>query len=394
MSHTASRAGRSVAAVALAAVTAVGLAACGGSDSGSDGGSTYKIGMLASLSGAQTQPGQHQRDGAKSAVDAINAAGGVNGRKLELVVHDDAGNPNAAVSGFNALVRDEGLMGILGSTWGSSTLAFKPLLEREQVPVIAPNTTHEITNPISPWLFRVILAAEVEVRAAADTAKKAGIERIAVLHTTDAYGKQGAELIEKSGLQVVGSEEMEPNASDVTTQLTKLRAKRPQALFVWGTTPNTGLALKNAGQLGMNLPVLSGVTGPTEGNLKAAGGSSILRHWLNVGLVDPASPLPRQEEAIANLKRDHPGYEPDVYSVIGYAGVTLFARALEAAGDDADRSKLRDAIEGLREAETVAGVFSYGPDNHDGAGVDSVVWLSPKGKSFVRVDEPVETIEH
>lgn len=381
------------AAVAMVLTGAVALSACADSADGSSGTSgdsdkTYKIGLLAALSGPATQTGQHQRDGAQSAVNAINAAGGVNGRDLELVVKDDGGNPNSAVSGFNDLIRDEELLGIFGSTYGSATLAFKPLLDRTKIPVIAPNTTHEVTNPPSEWLFRDIISAEIEVQAAIDAAKKAGIKKIAVLHTTDAYGSQGAKLIKEGDLEVVGSEEMPTDATDVTTQLAKLRAGNPEALFLWATTPSTGIAIKNAGQLGMNLPIVSGVASPTLGNLTAAAGSSALQHWINVGLIDPANPLPRQKDAIANIKKDFPAYEPDVYSVIGYGGIVLFAEALEAAGDDVDRSSLRDAIEKLDGVETVSGLYSYSAKNHDGTGIDSVVWLKADGDSFRRVDDP------
>lgn len=379
------------AAVAMVLTGAVALSACADGASGNSD-ETYKIGVLAALSGPATQTGQHQRDGAQSAVNAINAAGGVNGRQLELVVKDDGGNPNSAVSGFNDLIRDEELLGIFGSTFGSATLAFKPLLERTKIPVIAPNTTHEVTNPASEWLFRNIISAEVEVEASLDAAKKAGIKRIAVLHTTDAYGSQGAKLIEEGDLEVVGSEEMAPDATDVTTQLAKLRAGDPDAIFLWATTPSTGIAIKNAGQLGLDLPIISGVAGPTAGNVTAAAGSSALQRWINVGLIDPADPLPRQKDAIANIKKDFPAYEPDVYSVIGYGGIVLFAEALEAAGDEVDRASLRDAIEKLEGIETISGLYSFSADDHDGTGIDSVVWLKAESDGFARVDDPNSVI--
>jgi len=373
-----------------AALLVAGAAALTGCSAEGAGGSddTYKIGMLAALSGPAAQTGQHQRDGAQAAVDAINEAGGVNGRKLKLVVRDDAGNPNTAVSGFNELVRDDAIVGIFGSTFGSATLAVKPLLDRNEIPVIAPNTTHEITNPSSEWLFRNIISAEGEVEAAVELARENGIEKIAVLHSTDAYGSQGGDLLKNSGLDVVAVEEMESDATDVTTQLTKIKAAKPDALFLWAITPGAGLALKNAGQVGLDVPIISGVAGPTAGNITAAGQSSALSRWLNVGLIDPENPLPRQEEAIENLKAAQPDYAPDVYSVTGYSGIELFAEALEAAGEDADRSAIRDAIESIQGLDTVSGVYSFAADNHDGAGIDSVVWLAVENDTYVRTDDP------
>lgn len=392
--------GRAVRVGALAVTAALVFASCG-SDEGGSGGSgggdssePWKIGVILALSGASAQPGQHERDGAESAAKAINAAGGIHGRKIELVVRDDEANPNAAVSAFNGLARDESIVGIFGSTFGSATLAFKPLLEREQIPVIAPNSTYEVTNPQSEWLFRDIIAADVEVDAAVGALKDAGVQSVAILHTTDAYGAQGAKLFqESSGLKVTGTEEMEPDATDVTTQLTKLRSSKPDALVIWGTTPNSGIAIKNAGQIGWDVPIASGDAGPTPGNLEAAAGSSALKSWLNVGLVDPANPLPRQEEGIKNMTTDNPDYPPDVYEVVGYDGIMLLAEALEAAGPGADRAALRDAIEAIQGYEGVAGIYSYGPDNHNGAGTDSVVWLEVKGDTYARVDDPTTVLK-
>lgn len=372
--------------------SAMTLAGC--SDTGGSGDSdTYKIGMLAALSGPSAQAGQHQRDGAQAAVDAINAAGGVNGRDLKLEVRDDAGNPNTAVSGFNDLIRDQSVIGMFGSTFGAATLAIKPLLARNKIAVLAPNTTHEVTNPVDEWLFRGIISAQTEVEAVVDLLQQAGLTKVAILHSTDAYGAQGGKLLSESDLDVVAVEEMEADATDVTTQLTRIKAKQPDALLVWSITPGAGLVLKNAGQIGLNIPMLSGVVGPTAGNLTAAGKSSVLEHWLNVGLIDPANPLPRQEDAIATLKKAHSDYEPDVYSVTGYAGIDLIAQALEDAGDDADRESLRDSLESLQDVDTVAGTFSYSADNHDGVGIDSVVWLAVEDGTYRRVDDPISVLD-
>src|SRR5690606_14264091 len=99
--------------------------------------------------------------------------------------------------------------------------------------------------------FRVVFDADAEVKAAIERTKAQGAKRVAILHGTDAYGEQGAELLKDaipaSGLTLVGAEGMPADARDVTPQLTKLRAARPDVLMLWGTSPNVGVALKNAG---------------------------------------------------------------------------------------------------------------------------------------------------
>jgi branched-chain amino acid transport system substrate-binding protein len=237
------------------------------------------------------------------------------------------------------------------------------------------------------------MPAEVQVRAVADMLTKAGLERAAILSTTDAIGTDGAELLKKSGLTIVGAEEMEVAASDVTTQLAKLRAQQPEALVVWGSTPNTGIAVKNAGQLGMNVPIVSGNAGASPENANVAAGSSALERWISVGVVDSDKPLSRQEDGVERLLADHPGSEPDIYSALGYDGIMLFAEALKHAGDPADRDAVRTGIEAISGFETLAGIYTYGADKHEGLDVNSIIWLRATPDGYDRVDDPLAVLK-
>jgi len=346
---------------------------------------SIKLGVILTLSGPPGRAGNRQKDGAQLAVDAINAAGGIKGRRLQLVIQDDAGDPNAAVTAFNTLAAQDDIVAIYGSTIGSSTMAFAPLAKRAGIPVAVPNATYQITRLGNEFLFRVAVPGDVEVKAAVDLAKKKGWKRIAMLHSNDAYGKQGADLLaEMKDLEVVASESFATNSTDYTPQLTKIRAARPDVIFIWGGVPFTGTAVKNAGQLGITAPLISPTAAGAPANVAAAAGSSALANWQIMGVIDPANPLPRQKAGIeatqAKFKND-----PDVFIASGWDAIQVLAAGLKNAAA-ITRPALKTALEGVKGLEGMGGVYTYSATQRDGTGADSLIWLKVVDNKLVRND--------
>lgn len=373
----------------LAALLGVaGLAVGCGSDGGggaAQGSGPIQVGAVLSLTGSSAVLGEHERDGVEAAVEEINAAGGVNGRQLKVTFVDDAGDPNGAVAAFNRLTSDDDVVAVFGATFGSSTLAISPLSKRTGMPLLAPNTTYEITHQGNEYLFRVAPPADAEVEAAVAHIKEAGYQRLGVLTSTDAYGAQAGDLLEEAGVSIVARETFAKEATNLTSQLTKLRAANPDALVVWDHAPATGIAIRNAADLGMTeIPILSGQASNNPGNIEAASGSDALQNWLVQGVVDPMNPLPRQEEGLEVLQQSV-DYPIDIFASIGYDGMHILKEALEAAGDGADREALRDALEQVS-YEGVGGSYQYSAEDHDGVGPESIVWLEVQDDKFVAAD--------
>ena len=359
-------------AMLAAAAIVVGCGSAGGSDE--DDGGEYKLGAILSLSGAAADLGQHERDAIELAIDQINAAGGVDGREITVELVDDGTEPDRTVAAFNDLVRDDSVLAIFGGTLGTTTLAMSPLSAKQGVPLLSPNTTYDITRQGNDYLFRVAPPADAEIEATAELAREQGWERLALLHSTDAYASQAAGLFAESDLDLVGSESFDPEDTDMTAQLTKLNRANPDALLVWDLSPATGIAIRNAGQLGMtDIPILSGQGSNNPGNIDAAGNSPALDNWIVQGVVDEHDPLDRQTDGIELLE---PGldYSVDTFASLGYDGVRLFAAALEEAGDDPSRDSVRDALEQVS-YDGLGGEYRYSPDDHDGVGPESIVWL-------------------
>jgi len=377
-----------VAAVALCFAVFVG---CGGDDDGgggggaAEGGGAYKVGGILTLSGPAALLGQHELDGAKVAIEEINAAGGVNGRELVLDTIDTAANPNSAVSAFNRHAQDDDVIAIFGATFGTETAAISPIDKRAEIPMIVPNTTAQ-GMPDNPYIFLIAYTSEIEAQVAEKYLVDHGLERVAILHTTDQYGSDGARfLAEMQQVEVVANESMDPDATDVTPQLTKIRGQKPDALLIWGTAPNTGIAIKNAGQLGLDVPIISGVAAHSPANIEVAAGSKALDNWIVQAVMDPNKPLPRQEEGAAALAAAY-DYPADVFSSVGYDSMQVLAEGLRKAGPDADREALREALDGISGFPGLAGEYSFSPDNHVGLGPDSVLHLQVRDGDFQLVE--------
>src|SRR6266851_5687993 len=172
-----------------AMAVAVGLFAASASNAQSQ--APIKVGAVLSLSGPAAVFGLPERDAIEAVVEEINRTGGVNGRKIELVLHDDKTDPSEAVRGVTQVTRD-GVVAIVGPSTGSGILAAGPVAERLRVPLLAPAGTASITdkkNSFYPWVFRVAPSDQTDIHKILADIAKDGKRRIGVFYQEDAYGK-------------------------------------------------------------------------------------------------------------------------------------------------------------------------------------------------------------
>lgn len=351
-------------------------------------GTPIRIGVILTLGGAPGRAGTREREGIELALKTINGAGGIGGRPVQITVQDDAADPNAAVAAFNALAAQDDIPAIIGATIGSSTLAFAPLAKRAEMPILAPNSTYQITHIGNDFLFRVGIPADVEVAAAAALLKERGFKRIGLLSVSDAYGKQGAELLQADkSLNIVAAEQISYTTPDHTPQLTKIRAANPDVLVLWGAGPQPGITLKNASQIGLDLPVVAPSAASNDAMIAAASGAPLLSRLMVQGVVDAANPEPRQREGI-DAYRQQFNADPDYFVAVGWDAMTILGRALKAAGPKIDRASVKAGLEAVRDYEGFGGIYNYGRTQRDGTDLRSIVWLSVVNGRFVRMGKP------
>jgi branched-chain amino acid transport system substrate-binding protein len=349
-----------------------------------------KIGVILSMSGPAAVFGLPERDAINSVYKEIQAAGGVNGRRLDLVFFDDKTNPTEAARGVTQLINDEKVVAIVGPGTGGNILAAGPIAERLKVPLLGPAGTVAITdkaNAFYPWVFRVAINDMVGVRTLLDGAVKAGAKRLGVVFQEDAYGKFGADFAQKLGaelgFQVVESVSAPYTATDLTPQATKLRNANVDAVFMQLSISSLGAGfLKAANEVGLKVPLYGNSGLAQKSYIDAAGALGEGVRVLSIGNL-PYDPTPPEQKLAALLVKN--GFKPQGWGeIIGTNGLMTAVAAIKAAGDGPiTGQKMRDAIESLCGFETYSmGKPCFSKDNHDGWGADALVLTTIRGGQF------------
>jgi branched-chain amino acid transport system substrate-binding protein len=361
----------------------IGLAA---DDSG-----PIKIGAIFSVTGQASYLGAPEEKTVRMLADKINAAGGVLGRKLEVVVKDSAGSPEKTVSFAKQLIEEEKVLAIIGPSTSGETLQIKGLCEENKMLLVSCAAAETIVNPVLKYVFKTPQKDSQAVQWIYRTMKEKGISKIAVLSSTDGFGaagkKQLEDLAKPEGIEILVSETYGPQDTDLTAQLTKVKSTAGvQAVVNWSIVPAQSIVSKNMKQLGLNVPLFqshgfgnrkyveqAGVA--AEGTLFPAG---------RLLVVDELPDSHPQKKLLAAYKADYERlYKEDVSTFGGHAydALMIVVEGLKRAGTP-DRDKVRDAIENLKGYAGTAGVFNYSATDHTGLELNAFEMLTVKGGQF------------
>ena len=212
---------------------------------------TIKIGVTEPLTGAFAASGNYVTQGAKIAEDQINAAGGVLGKKIQLVIEDNKSNPTEAVSTAEKLIVRDKVPVMMGAWSSTLTLAVMPKLMEYKVPmVVETSSSGKITTSGNPYIFRISPTSEMEAKAFQPLAVKLGIKKADFLNTNNDFGigsaNEFSKMLKANGVQVGVMETMDPKATDFSAQLTRIKASGGDALFVTTAVEQNTLILKQA----------------------------------------------------------------------------------------------------------------------------------------------------
>jgi branched-chain amino acid transport system substrate-binding protein len=210
-----------------------------------------KIGVTQPLTGAFAASGNYVTQGAKIAEEQINAAGGVLGRKIQLVVEDNKSNPTEAVATAEKLIGKDKVPVMMGAWSSTLTLAVMPKLMEYGVPMLVETSSSgKITTSGNPWIFRISPTSEMEAKAFAGNVKALGIKKADFLATNNDFGlgasKEFSEMLKAQGVQIGVMETMDPKATDFSAQLAKIKGSGSDTLFVTTAVEQITLVLKQA----------------------------------------------------------------------------------------------------------------------------------------------------
>jgi branched-chain amino acid transport system substrate-binding protein len=212
---------------------------------------TIKIGVTQPLTGAFAASGNYVADGAKIAEAAVNASGGVLGRKIQLIIEDNKSNPTETVATAEKLIAKDKVPVLIGAWSSTLTLAVMPKLMEYEVPmVVETSSSGKITTSGNPFIFRISPTSEMEAKAFAGMVKKFGIKKADFLATNNDFGlsasQEFSQMLKGQGVQVGVVETMDPKATDFSAQLAKIKASGGDTLFVTTAVEQATLILRQA----------------------------------------------------------------------------------------------------------------------------------------------------
>lgn len=342
-----------------------------------------KIGAILSLSGPGSPIGIPERNALDMIVEQINKEGGIEGAKVEVIIEDDETNPAKATQAARKLIQQDQVVALIGSSVSPCSLAIKEVVDSEKVPLLCLSAANAITADRFEWIFRMPPRDAVAVEKVLTYLKEKGtFKKVAILHDSNAFGQSGADELSRRapefGIEIVGVEKYETNAPDLTSQLTKLKAKNPDALIVWGTNPGPAIAAKNMKQIGFNVPYFGSHGIANKKFIELAGdaaegvifpaGKVILPESIPAG--DPQKAL--VDKFIADYKAKY-NENPNTFAGHAYDAMLMLKKVIPVAG--LDRAKIRDELEKLSNFVGIDGVFNYSPTNHDGLTISDMVMI-------------------
>ena len=350
----------------------------------------YKIGAVFSITGVGSFLGEPEKKTAEMIRDEVNKQGGINGHPLELIVMDDESETPKCVLAVKKLIKTEDVPVIIGPTRSGESIAAANTAEEAQVPLISCATSYKIITSADgktrKWVFKVAPSDAHVVGKMFDYMKAHGIQKIAIMTDSSGYGASAREeflrLAPESGITIVADERFDPQDTDISAQMTKIRSMQPQAVVNWSVGPTQVLAIKSWRDLGMDsIPLFQSHGFGNLKNLelagKAAEGVLLPLARVNVGSLLPDD-QPQKKVILEYTKAYEERYKEPVSSFGGHAwdSMNLAISALRAVGPD--RAKIRDYIEKTQNFVGMHGIFHFSPQDHNGLSKDDLEMIVVK----------------
>ena len=341
------------------------------------------IGQTAGFTGTVAAGVKETTDGAKLLIDSINAKGGVNGQKIELISMDDKFDPKIAAANAKVLIEEKNVLALFLNRGTPHAEAIIPLLDQHGVPLVAPSTgAMSLHNPVRKHVFNVRATYQREAEKAVSHLHTLGVNRIAVVYADDSFGTDGLEGARKgftkAGIEplvVIKADRLKP---DYKSFIPSITGKDAQAV-VWigsGNTVADGVKALRAAKSAAQVVTLS--NNASTGFIKSLGDQA------RGVIVTQVFPYERSysfgfiKEAMALAKEKNVELSPAMLE--GYAGAKVLVEGIRRAGPNPTRAKLQAGLESLKKFDIGGLEVNYGPDDHTGLEFADLSIIGQDGK--------------
>ncbi len=353
-----------------------------------------KLGFVASITGGASFLGEPEKNTAIMIQDDVNKEGGINGRPLEILIEDSKSSESDAVLVTKKLIERDKVVAIIGSSTSGESMAMANICEKAQIPMISMAAASQIVTPADeykriisspkaafevpkvqrPWIFKTPQTDTSAVEAIYAFMKKKNISKVGIITVSDGFGSSGRaelkRLAPKYGITLVADEVYGPKDSDMTAQLTRIKASGAQAVINWSVGPTQVVVTKNWKALAMGIPLYQSHGFGSKKNIELAGGAA-------EGVICPLGrlvvwdKLPKSNPQYPVLSKYAQEYEKrfktEVSTFGGHAYDALYMviDALKKVGPD--KAKIRDFLENhIKNWPGTGGIFNMSPTDHTG----------------------------
>ena len=329
--------------------------------------STIKIGYFGDLTGRNFNFGQSAINGVLMAASEINDRGGINGRKIDVVIEDDKGSPEEAARLTGKLIDQDKVIAIIAGGTSGNSRAAAPKAQASHVPFISPSSTDPAVTQVGNFIFRACFVdsfqGEVMASFATHTlkAKKAAV----LFDFNSTYGRGltnfFAVSFQKLGGQIVSEQSYTQGDADFKGQLSSIRSAEPDVIYIPGYYADVALIAKQARMIGLTQPLL-GADGWDAPELWPLGGDALNGSYISThySIDDPS---PAIQTFVEGYKQRYGNLLPDAHAALAYDAARLLFDAISRAGT-IDSSKLRDALAQTKNFGGVTGIINMDADRN------------------------------
>jgi ABC-type branched-subunit amino acid transport system substrate-binding protein len=340
------------------------------------------IGQTVGVTGSAAVTVKESMRGAQLYFDAVNARGGINGQKVEVLTLDDKFDPKLTLENARTLVKDKNVLALFMTRGTPHTVGILPVLEEGGVPLVGPSTGAMVLHqPVRKYVFNVRAPYQREVRKAITHLATLGVTRIGVVHVDDTFGADalaGALAgFQENKLEALFIEKFDRAKPDFSATAPRAAAANPQAVLVIGTGSAVvdGIkALRAAGVTGQLLTLSNNASG---GFVKALGEHSRGVVVTQVFPSERAVTYPLVREATTLAQDAKTALTPAM--VEGFTNAKVLVEALRRAGPNPTRARLLEALETFKKFDLGGLSLSYTPDDHSGLEFTDLSIIGPDG---------------
>ncbi len=349
-----------------------------------------RVGLVDETTGPQAEAGVLTLHGVRLALDEINAAGGILGRPVELIVEDNQSTNPGTVLAYSKLV-DQKVVAVVGPLRSTQVQAASPTIAKAKLPAIIGGSDPSLTRVNNPWIFRVRPNDFYSSRVMAEHGVKTlGKRKWAIVHSTDTFGSNGknalVEALKAHGIEPALIQGYTSNQQDFTSVVLAVKKSGADVIGSYMTnSPDVGIFAKQAKQLGVDADWIGSTSLATETALKLAG-DGLWGTYVVTDFFPDANP---ESKAFSAKFRAKHGFNPDLYSAWSYAALHLLKHAIQTAGST-DSEAVRKALLATRGLKGIEGTYNFDA-NGDGLHGYTIVRNEQGKLVFIRTIEfPVE----